>query len=159
MANALHKIEHALHLDDRTRDPERVTMQTHVAEHAHEREEQRADALMLERQAEQRAHPESSGPPDTVPIPPASLDLSTFPHRASLDEAAHGDHAKQHHSVEKGRTTPDMEGVTHIREAELVQRSHRTEDTGLRPSDPNDVHSMDGKPMPLGASAGDDGML
>lgn len=78
---------------------------------------------VVERQAEQRAHPESSGPPDTVPIPPASLNLSTFPHRASLDEAAHGDHAKQHHSVEKGRTTPDMEGVTHIREAELVQRS------------------------------------
>lgn len=75
-----------------------------------------------EREAFERTHPTASGPPDAVPIPPASLDLSTVPHRASLDEAAHGDHAKHHHAVEKGATTPDLDGVTHIPEKQLPPR-------------------------------------
>lgn len=33
---------------------------------------------------------------------------------------------------------PDLEGVTHIPESELVPRLDRTEHTGLRPSDPFD---------------------
>lgn len=78
--------------------------------------------LTAEREASERAYPTLSGPPDTVPIPPASLDLSSVPHRASLDEAAHGDHAKHHHAVEKGATTPDLDGVTHISEKHLPPR-------------------------------------
>ncbi|TKA52830.1 hypothetical protein B0A53_04526 [Rhodotorula sp. CCFEE 5036] len=158
MANALHKIEHALHLDDRTRNPEKVHEETHIAERRHREEEERANALIAEREAFERTHPTASGPPDAVPIPPASLDLSTVPHRASLDEAAHGDHAKHHHAIEKGATTPDLDGVTHIPEKQLPPRLDRMEHTALRPSDPNDYKSMDGKPLPLGA-AGDDAML
>ncbi|POY72971.1 hypothetical protein BMF94_3957 [Rhodotorula taiwanensis] len=153
----LNKIEHALHLDDRTRDLDTVHASTHVARDQHEAEERRADALMIERDAEQRAHPETSGPPGTVPLAAQHDNLSSMPHRASLDEAAHGDHAHQHHA--ERQTTPDMEGVAHVPEKDLPQRYDRMEGTGLRPSDPNDVHSMDGKPLPLGASAGDDAML
>ncbi|GAA5988601.1 hypothetical protein JCM10908_003637 [Rhodotorula pacifica] len=158
MAPALHKIEHALHLDDRTRNPEKVHEETHVAERRHEQEEKRANALIAEREASERAHPALSGPPDAVPIPPASQSLSSFPNRASLDEAAHGNQAKHHHAIEKGATTPDLDGVTHIPEKDLPPRIERMEHTALRPSDPNDYKSMDGKPLPLGA-AGDDAML
>ena len=37
-----------------------------------------------EREAFERTHPTASGPPDAVPIPPASLDLSTVPHLTVL---------------------------------------------------------------------------
>ncbi|GAA5886974.1 hypothetical protein JCM6882_009403 [Rhodosporidiobolus microsporus] len=145
----LDKVKHALGADEETKSPERLEDEKHAAMNRHNAEEARADALIQQREASERAHPERSGPPDVVPVA-ARHELSSMPHRASLEEAAEG------HSAGKV-TQPDLEGVTHIPESQLPPRLPRMENTGLRPSDPNDPNSMNG--LPTGTVAGDDRML
>ncbi|BGP52417.1 hypothetical protein JCM10450v2_008395 [Rhodotorula kratochvilovae] len=147
MTGILDKAKHALHLDDETDDPVQYRHDLDVARDKHRAEEARADALAAEREADLRAHPSHGHTLEPV----QAHELSSVPHRAPLSEAAHG-----HAQVEVGRaTTPDLEGVTHIPEDQLPERKPRMEHTALRPSDPNDVNSMNGKVYPLNV-AGDD---
>ncbi|BGP21052.1 hypothetical protein JCM10213v2_009231 [Rhodosporidiobolus nylandii] len=144
--STLDKIKHAILPD--TKSPEQLDDEKHIAMNNHEREEARADALIAKRENQEHVHPERSGPPDVVP---SKYELSSMPHRASLEEAAEG--------KAPGRaTTPDMEYGTHIPESELPIRHERMENTGLRPSDPNDPKSMDGLPDNW-TTAGDDRTL
>ncbi|GAA5847595.1 hypothetical protein JCM9279_005316 [Rhodotorula babjevae] len=130
------KIKHALHLDDKTDDPVEYRKWVDDARDKHNAEEARADALAAEREADQRAHPSHAHTLEPV----QAHELSSMPHRPALEEAAEG-----HNAVHPGEVTrPDLEGVTHIPESELPERKPRMEHTALRPSDPNDMNSMDG---------------
>ncbi|KAK4702677.1 hypothetical protein P7C70_g3547, partial [Phenoliferia sp. Uapishka_3] len=117
---------------------------------AHTRAEALADERIAERE-QQEAHerPHDWQPPTVVH---GREPLATVVHRASVKRG--GRHAGEtgEHGPKVGM--PDMEGVTHIPESELPVRHERSEHTALRPSDPNDPNSMDGKPNPT--SAGDD---
>ncbi|GAA6030532.1 hypothetical protein JCM8097_006192 [Rhodosporidiobolus ruineniae] len=144
--STLDKIKHAILPD--TKDPEQLEQEKHKAMSRHAAEEAKADKNIAQREAEEHAHPSRSGPPDVVP---SKHDLSSFPHRGSLEEAAEGQ--------KPGRaTTPDHLNQTHIPESELPIRHDRMENTATRPADPNDVKSMNGLPDNW-AVAGDDRML
>ncbi|GAA5970395.1 hypothetical protein JCM11641_001692 [Rhodosporidiobolus odoratus] len=131
-----------------TKSPQQLEDEKHVAMNNHEREEARANALIAQREAAEHVHPERSGPPDAVR---SRHELSSMPHRASLEEAAEGHQAGK-------VTTPDLTGGTHIPESELPIRHERMENTATRPSDPNDRKSMNGLPDNW-STAGDDRML
>ncbi|GAA5858120.1 hypothetical protein JCM8547_005658 [Rhodosporidiobolus lusitaniae] len=143
------KIKHFIHPD--TKDPDTVDAEKHRAHDSHVAEEARADALIAQRENQEHVHPERSGPPDVVP---SRHNLSSMPHRESLEAAA-----EHKHITPGGTTTPDMMYVTHIPESELPIRHERMENTALRPSDPNDVNSMNGAVDPRSTVAGDDRML
>ncbi|GAA6060640.1 hypothetical protein JCM10212_006391 [Sporobolomyces blumeae] len=130
--------------------PEDIHDDVHAKRDQHEAAERQADALARERKIDERVHPNQHGTPaQTHP----TSDLSSFPHRESLDDAAHHSHP----TASANETHPDMQGVTHIPESELPPRHYRLEDTALRPSDPNDPNSMNGKANY--AVAGDDRTL
>ncbi|GAA6012724.1 hypothetical protein JCM11491_002543 [Sporobolomyces phaffii] len=135
MSHLVDKIKHIVHpTGDKT--PDEIDADKHRAMNNHEAEEQRADALAKERQLDEVAHPSQHGTPTTLPPQGQGQDLSSFPHRDSLADAAH-----HHH---ESATHPDLQGATHIPESQLPQRHYRMEHTALRPSDPNDPNSMDG---------------
>ncbi|GAA5941443.1 uncharacterized protein JCM15063_006104 [Sporobolomyces koalae] len=134
MTNLLDKVQHVLHPTG-NKAPDAIDDQKHQETNAHEAEEQRADALAKERQLDEAVHPSQHGTPEQLAA--QGHDLSSFPHRDSLGDAAHHHHEQQTH--------PDMQGVTHIPESELPERKYRLEHTALRPSDPNDPNSMDGR--------------
>ena len=107
----------------------------------HLEQEAIADDRSLLREAEQ--------PTKAIdPTSNESTSLSSFAPRVPLDQAVHPGHSKK-------PSGPDTTSGTHIPEQELpVKMHHRKEHTAARPSDPNDEHSMDGKPEK--SSAGDD---
>ncbi|GAA5998760.1 hypothetical protein JCM5350_007633 [Sporobolomyces pararoseus] len=134
MSHLVDKIKHVVHPTG-NKTPDEIDNDKHRAMNNHEAEEQRADALAKERELDERAHPSQHGTPTSLP-PQQQGELSSFPHRDSLSDAAHHHHETQTH--------PDMQGVTHIPESELPERKYRIENTALRPADPNDPRAMDG---------------
>ncbi|GAA5838617.1 hypothetical protein JCM3766R1_006035 [Sporobolomyces carnicolor] len=149
MSHLVDKIKHVVHPTG-NKTPDEIDNDKHRAMNDHEAEEQRADALAKERRLDEVAHPAQHGTPTSLP-PQSQHDLSSFPHRDSLDDAAH------HHHDSNEATHPDMARVTHIPESELPERKYRIENTALRPHDPNDPRSMDGAANDT--VAGDDRML
>ncbi|GAA6003933.1 uncharacterized protein JCM10292_000612 [Rhodotorula paludigena] len=156
MSHLLDKAKHALHLDDKTKDPAQLENEKHGAMLAHNREEARADALIAERESVEEAHPTPVGVAE-VPVAgtgESGAGLSSMPQRPALEDAAEG-----HTRVEPGEVTlPDLDGVTHVPERELPPRKERMENTATRPADAGDPESMNGYPVPLNV-AGDDRML
>ncbi|GAA5915148.1 uncharacterized protein JCM6883_001747 [Sporobolomyces salmoneus] len=134
MSHLVDKIKHVVHPTG-NKTPDEIDNDKHRAMNDHEAEEQRADALAKERELDEVAHPAQHGTPTSLP-PQQQHDLSSFPHRDTLADAAHHEHHSQTH--------PDLAGVTHIPESELPERHYRKENTALRPADPNDPRSMDG---------------
>ncbi|TNY22309.1 hypothetical protein DMC30DRAFT_392516 [Rhodotorula diobovata] len=146
MTGFVDKAKHALHLDQETKDPVQTRYQVDAARDSHDREEARADALAAEREADQRAHPSHAHTLE----PFERTEPSSLARRTSLKAAAHG-----HTRVDEGEVTqPDLDGVTHIPESQLPERKPRMDPTALRPSDPNDLNSMDG--AATYGTAGDD---
>ncbi|BGP28206.1 hypothetical protein JCM10295v2_007193 [Rhodotorula toruloides] len=152
MAHLLSEVKHALHIGDPTDDPERVAKEIHAAQASHEKEEAKANRLIVEAieeltdqcllaRSQRNANKKNvltlqppvlptsslrppSSPPSLTAVRPIPSFLELL-HNLTILTSTESLAEVAHdptHVHEKKQTTPDLEGVTHIPESELPPR-------------------------------------